>query len=322
MQKIVGIGNALVDVLIRIQTDNILRDLDLPKGSMQLIDEKRLNEINARIDSEPKTWVAGGSSANTMAGLGRLGNACGFIAKTGNDTTADIFLSDMKKCGVDPILMRSDTPTGTAITFISSDGERTFGTFLGAAAQLSPEELRPDMFSSYSLLYIEGYLVQNHALIERAASLAKTFGLKIAIDLASYNVVESNLDFLIYLIKEYAHIVFANQEEAKALTGKNPAESLKWLAAICDTAIVKMGAEGALIQQNAQVLKVSAIPAIAVDTTGAGDLYAAGFLHGFANGKPLQTCGEYGSLLAGSIVEVVGSKLNDEQWVNILKKIN
>lgn len=319
--NILGIGNALVDVLIQIPTDELLNELELPKGSMQLIDRERLLIINDRIKNHHQSQVAGGSSANTMAGLARLGNQCGFIAKTGRDETGHVFYNDMKACGVEPSLLKSDTPTGTALTFISPDGERTFGTFLGAAAELNAEDLNAEMFSGYDLFYIEGYLVQNHALIERAASLAKALGLKIAIDLASYNVVESNLEFLFHLIKEYAHIVFANEDESKAFTGKNPHDSLHYLSEISDIAIVKIGSSGSLIKDKNNILTIDAITATSIDTTGAGDLYAAGFLHGFVNEMPLDKCGEYGSLLAGNIVEVIGTKMPNDRWNTILTKI-
>ncbi|MCD7972914.1 MAG: adenosine kinase [Candidatus Azobacteroides sp.] len=321
MKQILGIGNALVDVLVQIQSDEILNELELPKGSMQLIDEKRLHKINQRIESEKKAFVSGGSCANTMAGLARLGNACSFIGKTGQDRTGEIFSEEIRKFGVNPVLLKSHTPSGTAMTFISPDSERTFGTFLGAAAELSPEDLKPEMFEGYELFYIEGYLVQNHTLIEQAAALAKAHEIKIAIDLASYNVVESNLEFLFHLIREYADIVFANEEESKALCGKNPQDALIYLSEICDIAIVKVGKEGSLIKNKEKVLHVNPLKANPVDTTGAGDLYAAGFLHGLLQDKPLTQCGEYGSLLAGNVIEVIGAKIDEERWVHIENKI-
>ncbi len=322
MKKVLGMGNALVDVLIRLQSDDLLATLNLPKGSMQLIDEVRLHTINNKIRNEQATLVAGGSAANTMAGLARLGNSCGFIGKTGHDSMADVFFNDMTNCGIKPMLLKNEMPSGTAITFISPDSERTFGTFLGAAAELRPEDLQLEMFSGYDYFYIEGYLVQNHALIEHAIVLAKSAGAKIAIDLASYNIVEDNLDFLHYLIKEYAHIVFANEEESKSLTGEeSPEKALSHIAAICDIAIVKVGADGAFIKEKEVFHHVAAIPAIPVDTTGAGDLYAAGFMYGLCTSQTLPVCGEYGSILAGNVVEVVGPKMDDKRWEKISEEI-
>lgn len=321
MKKVLGMGNALVDILIRLQSDDLLSDLDLPKGSMQLIDNVRLDHINNKIKGKEFVSMAGGSAANTIAGLARLGNPCGFIGKTGDDALSDVFFDDMAKCGVQPALLKNDTPSGRAMTFISPDSERTFGTFLGAAAELTPEDLQPEMFSGFDFFYIEGYLVQNHALIERAVDLAKRSGAEIAIDLASYNVVETNLEFLRYLIKEYAHIVFANEEESKALTGEQPEKALSLISEVCDIAVVKVGADGAFIKHKDIFHHVAAIPAIPVDTTGAGDLYAAGFMHGLSIDQPLHICGEYGSVLAGNVVEVVGPKMSDERWSQISNEL-
>ncbi|MCL1944104.1 MAG: adenosine kinase [Candidatus Azobacteroides sp.] len=321
MKKVLGMGNALVDILIRLQSDDLLAELNFPKGSMQLIDETRLSLIYEKIEGKETTLMAGGSAANTIAGLARLGNPCGFIGKTGQDALSDVFFNDMVQCGILPSLLKNNTPSGRAIAFISPDSERTFGTFLGAAAELEPDDLLPEMFSGYDFFYIEGYLVQNHALIERAVTLAKDADIRIAIDLASYNVVESNLDFLRHLIQHYAYIVFANEEEAKALTGKNPEKALSEIAGMCEIAVVKVGADGAFIKQKDIFHHVATIPAIPVDTTGAGDLYAAGFMHGLSLEKPLPVCGEYGSILAGNIVEVVGPKMSDDRWLKISDEI-
>ena len=321
MKKVLGMGNALVDVLIRLQSDDLLTELNFPKGSMQLIDEARLNDIKEKIKGKETTVMAGGAAANTIAGLARLGNSCGFIGKTGYDELADVFFNDMTVCGIKPSLLKNNMPSGRAMAFISPDSERTFGTFLGAAAALEASDLTLEMFSGYDYFFIEGYLVQNHELIEYAMVLAKEAGCKIALDLAGYNVVEANLDFFRYIIPEYAHIVFANEEESKALTGKNPKQALFEIADMCDIAIVKLGADGAFIKQKDVFHHIAAIPAIPVDTTGAGDLYAAGFIHGLSIDRPLHICGKYGSIVAGNIVEVVGPKMNDERWNKIFDEI-
>ena len=321
MKKVLGMGNALVDVLVQLQSDDLLAELNFPKGSMQLIDEACLNDVKEKIKGKETSVMAGGAAANTIAGLARLGNACGFIGKTGHDELADVFFNDMTACGIKPSLLKNDKPSGRAMVFISPDSERTFGTYLGAAAEMDASDLTFEMFSGYDYFFIEGYLVQNHNLIERAIVLAKEAGCKIALDLAGYNVVEANLDFFRYLIKEYTHIVFANEDEACALTGKNPKEALLEIADMCDIAVVKVGADGALIKQKDTVLHVPAIPANPVDTTGAGDLYAAGFIHGLSTGQPLHICGEYGSITAGNIVEVVGPKMSNERWDKVFDEI-
>ena len=194
--KILGMGNALVDVLALIEDDSLLQQLGLPKGSMQLIDEEKLNEVNDAISGMDKFLASGGSASNTIIGIARLGVNAGFIGKVGHDEYGKYYKEDLIKNGVTPHLAEVDKTSGIATTFISKDGERTFGTYLGAAALLAPENLHKEDFEGYDYFYIEGYLVQNLDLIRRAIVLAKESGLKIVLDLASYNVVEGSLAFL------------------------------------------------------------------------------------------------------------------------------
>ena len=173
------------------------------------------------------------------------------------------------------------------------------------------------MLGRYDIFHIEGYLVQNHELIETAVKLAKKAGLLVSIDLASYNVVEANLEFLHKIIEKYVDIVFANEEEAKAFSGKEPMEALKELATKCEIAVVKIGSKGSLIRQGREIVEIKAIPANPIDTTGAGDLFASGFLYGHSLGMPLRRCGEIGAILAGNVIEVMGSKMTAAQWNGI-----
>jgi sugar/nucleoside kinase (ribokinase family) len=201
--------------------------------------------------------------------------------------------------------------------FISKDSERTFGTYLGAAVEMSAEDLKPEMFKGYDIFHIEGYLVQNHALIERAVEIAKQEGLTISLDLASYNVVESNNEFLHKVVKKYVNILFANEEEAKAFTGKHPEDALIEIAKDVDLAVVKIGSKGSLIKKGEVIERVGIIKVNSVDTTGAGDLYAAGFLYGYAKKLPLSKCGRIGAVLSGKVIEVIGPKMTDDTWKEI-----
>ncbi|VAW30374.1 Ribokinase [hydrothermal vent metagenome] len=176
-------------------------------------------------------------------------------------------------------------------------------------------------FEGYDILHVEGYLVQNHELLETILKLAKAAGLRVSLDLASYNVVEDNLDFLHDMVRNYVDIVFANEEEAKAFTGKEPEEALNDIAAITDIAIVKVGSKGSMVKQGETTTFVSPIKARSVDTTGAGDLYASGFLYGLANGLDFEKAGYIGSLLSGTVIEVVGAKFGEDKWQEILKKV-
>ena len=262
--------------------------------------------------------AAGGSTANTMSGAAKLGVKTGYIGKVGNDDLGRFFANEMTKTNVRPLMLNTDTPTGCAIAIISKDGERTFATYLGAALELSADDIRQEMFDGWDLLYLEGYLVLNQALVNKSLQLAKAKGMTIAIDLASYNIVEANRDYLNDIVKNYIDIVFANEEEAKAFSGlEDPEAALHYLASMCDIAIVKVGAKGSYAQHGDQVVKIDPIPAKVVDTTGAGDLWAAGFLSGYVNNEPLEKCVKRGATVAANIIEVLGAKMDDERWEKI-----
>ena len=221
------------------------------------------------------------------------------------------------------LLVSSELPSGVASTFISPDGERTFGTYLGAAATLKAEDLSREMFKGYTYLFIEGYLVQDHDMILRAIELAKEAGLQICLDMASYNIVEQDHDFFSLLINKYVDIVFDNEEEAKAFTGKEPEEALDVIAKMCSIAIVKLGARGSLIRKGTEEVYVHAVTVDRViDTTGAGDYFAAGFLYGLTCGYSLEKCGKIGSILSGSIIRVIGAEMPAEWWEDIKTRIS
>jgi sugar/nucleoside kinase (ribokinase family) len=206
---------------------------------------------------------------------------------------------------------------------VTPDSERTFATYLGAAGALSADSitttLHPSLFTDhqYDYFHMEGFLVQDHNLVETTLKLAKESGLTVSIDLASYNVVAANREFLHEMIEKYVDIVFANEEEAKAFSGKEPVEALKELAIKCEIAIVKIGSKGSLIKQGSEIVEITAIPVHPVDTTGAGDLYASGFLYGHSQGMSILRCGEIGAILAGNVIEVMGSKMTPAQWDKI-----
>jgi sugar/nucleoside kinase (ribokinase family) len=321
MAKVLGIGNALVDLLIRIEDDNLLKELDLPKGSMTLVDEKKKTLIAEKSNHLPREMASGGSAANTIHGLAKLGVETAYIGTIGKDETGEFFREDLIRNHIRPMMNLSDTPTGIASTLISKDSERTFGTYLGAAIELSGDSLKPDQFEGYDIMHIEGYIVQNHELLETALRLAKEAGLKISLDLASYNVVEANLDFLHEMVEKYVDIIFANEEEAKAFTGQEPEPALHTIAGKTGISVVKVGSKGSFVKSDDKLFVVESIPAQVQDTTGAGDAYAAGFLYGLTKGFTYQDSGFIGSLLASVTIETIGARIKDDQWVGIFEKI-
>lgn len=323
MDKIIGMGNALVDVLATLENDETLSEMELPKGSMQLIDEAKFKQINEKFSTLDTHIATGGSAGNTIIALSSLGAKAGFIGKIGNDEYGDFFKNNYIKNGVESKLLTCNLPSGIASTFISPDGERTFGTHLGAASALKAEDLSLDMFRGYTYLYIEGYLVQDHDMILHAIELAKEAGLQICLDMASYNIVKSDLEFLTMLINKYVDIVFANEEEAKAFTGKEPEEAVHEIAKMCSIAIVKIGSRGSYIKKGTEEIHVHAVPVKkVVDTTGAGDYFAAGFLYGLTCGYSLEKCATIGSILSAHIIQVIGANMPEEHWDEIKLNIN
>lgn len=321
MKSILGLGNALVDILATIPDNTLLEKYNLPKGSMQLVDENISNSALTDLIELGCERATGGSAANAISGTARLGLKAGFIGKTGNDELGRFFGDDQRANNITPQLLTGKSSTGRAMVFISENAERTFATYLGAAVEMVASDLTDEMFEGYHFFHIEGYLVQNHDLIRQAVKIAHNKGMVVSLDMASYNVVEENRDFLDELLHNYVDIVFANEEEARSFTGEEPEEAVKIFAKICKTAIVKIGVKGSLIQSGSEYYHIHAIEANAIDATGAGDLYASGFLYGMANQLPLDKCGAIGSLCAGNVVEVIGPKMNDERWGKIINKI-
>lgn len=319
--KVLGMGNALVDVLAIIESDKTLEILELPKGSMQLIDEKKFEEISEEINKLHKSIVAGGSASNTIVGLASLNIETGFIGRIGKDYFGDYYKNDLEKYKVRLHLSEVDEISGIATTFISKDGQRTFGTYLGAAALLGADELDSKDFEDYKYFYIEGYLVQSHDLIERAIVLAKEAGAKVILDLASYNVVEANRDFLLHIIPQYVDIVFANEEEADSMFGLSAEDAVSVLAKDVEIAIVKAGSKGSWIQRGTDKVFVEANKVNCIDTTGAGDLYAAGFIYGLIHNCSLSVSGQIGTLLAGHVIQVIGPKIEDDKWAVIAEQV-
>ena len=318
---VIGIGNALVDALVQVPNDEILTELELPKGSMQLIDTDRYEKISNRMAQMDMKRATGGSASNTILALANLKAAPGFIGKVSDDENGRFFAENCKNLGINTHLLSDNLPTGVASTFISTDGQRTFGTYLGAAARLTADDMRAEWFEGYDYFYIEGYLVQNHNLIECAVDMAHKAGLKVCLDLASYNIVEGDREFFAYLL-EKTDIVFANEEEARAFTGMEPREAVDELAKYCEIAIVKVGKDGAMARCGADFARQSAMPVPqVVDTTAAGDFFAAGFLYAHSLGRDLQSCLYAGSLLSGQVIQVIGSKLPEEVWQKLRQEL-
>jgi len=323
MKKIIGIGNALVDVMTMVPDDSFLHQFGLPKGSMTMVDATRSGEIKDSIAAFKSTLASGGSAGNTMYGLGIMGIHSSFIGKVGRDEFGNFYEKDMVDAGLAPVLIRSPkSPTGTAVGLVTPDSERTFATHLGAATELIADELDPIFFRGYDILYVEGYLIFNFPLMEHACRIAKEKNMTVALDLSSFNVVADMLPQFREIVEKYVDILFANEDEARSFTSLEPREALDEIASICTIAVVKTGADGSWIKRGEEVVKVEALKVSPVDTTGAGDLYAAGFLYGYSHGFGLDKCGIFGSILAGKVIEVIGARMPEEKWTEAKQLIN
>jgi len=323
MKSILGIGNALTDILAVLPDDSFINKFHLPKGSMQHVDMATGDVIWNSLKPLGVHYVAGGSAANTIACTSIFGMTSSFIGKVGDDELGHLFKSDQAQYGVKSRLLKSDKSSGRSMVFVNGEnGERTFAVYLGAALDLVPEDLQPEWFEGYDYFHIEGYLVQNQALIRRAVELAHAAGCIISLDMASYNVVESNNAFLHDIVSSYVDIVFANETESYAFTKiSDPQSALREISTMCDIAVVKVGKDGSWVKSGDDEHYIEAWPAERVDATGAGDTYAAGFLYAHSLGMPLEVCGQVGSVIAAKVVEVIGTKIDVPRWRDAKKEI-
>ena len=324
MKRVIGIGNALTDMLVNLKNEEVLAKYNIAKGSMMLVDSDTQSKISKSVAGLPYSLSLGGSADNTIRAMARLGSDVGFIGKVGRDTTGDFFEQALSNLGIHPVIFRGDSRSGKCVSLVSPDGERTMLTHLGAAAEMHADDISKEIFEGYDCLYVEGYLVQEHSLISMAVRTAKDCGMLVAIDLASFNVVEETLEFLRDLVTKYVDIVFANEDEAKVFSGEaEPINALQYISTCCDLAVVKIGTKGALIKYKGEVIQVGIMAAAKrVDTTGAGDFYAAGFMHGLCEGLSLRQCGTIGAIAAGKVIEVVGTTLSEEAWQDAERLVN
>ncbi|MFC1504412.1 adenosine kinase [Spirochaetota bacterium] len=318
--KILGFGSPLMDILSK-ASDEEIKSYGLIKGGMTLVDLDTSNRIQEGLFESAMS--PGGSAGNTITACARLGLTACFFGKIADDEIGKKFMRSMKESGVMPHLIKStdkDKGTGRVISLITEDSERTFATHLGAAVDLSPEDIPDALFDEYKYVYIEGYLVNNRELITHLCRRAKEHDCTIAIDLASFNIVEENKAFFNEMIDAYIDIVFANEEEAEALTGYGPEDALRHLQERCSITVVKAGDKGSYTADKENEAKIEIEKVKAVDTTGAGDFYSAGFLYGVLKGEDIGVCGKIGSILSREVVQQFGTALDDSIWEKIKKE--
>jgi sugar/nucleoside kinase (ribokinase family) len=318
---VVGVGSALVDILTH-EDDAFLKRTGALKGGMTLVDKAFIDETLAATRNRP-SYVPGGSACNTIVGVGRLGGKARFVGKCGNGRLGKIFRRDLEQQNVQPHLIDSDEPTGRCLSIITPDSQRSMFTYLGASAQAQPQEIRSSHFAGAAVTHVEGYLLHNPDLLEAALALAKRAGAMVSLDLASYNVVSDALPVISRLVEAYVDILIANEDEAEAFTGhKDEKKALEALGEKASLAALKVGERGSFLIHDGAVTQVPPRKgAVPVDTTGAGDLWAAGFLYGLVNGYSLEKCGSLASACGYEVCQVIGANISDEGWDRIKSSV-
>lgn len=315
--KITGIGNTLVDVLIN-ETDQFLEELGKAKGGMTLVEYEEIETILSRTRKTPSI-VPGGAACNTIVGVANLGGESCFIGCRGDDDHGRIFEKELLQCSVKPIMSIGTSPTGNALSVVTPDAQRSMFTYLGASAELSPESINPEMFNETGIAVIEGYLLFNPDLMMASLHAAKEAGAMIALDLASFEVVNASKEILENIVREYVDILIANEDEARAYTGhEEEAPALEKLSEHVSYAVLKVGSRGSYVSHQENTIRIH--PQTGndpVDTTGAGDLWAAGFLYGLANGLSIEKSGELGSACGYEVCQVMGAQIPADGWKRI-----
>lgn len=318
---IVGVGSALVDILAH-EDDIFLEKTGAVKGGMKYVDNEFIERTLALTSQKP-TIVPGGSACNTSVGVGKLGGQARFVGKSGRGKMGAFFEADLIKNNVDPVIFKSSSPTGRVLSIITPDAQRSMFTFLGASSETLPQEMTIACFENAAIVHIEGYLLFNADLIMAALSAAKEAGALISLDLASFTVVEESKVLLEKIVTDFVDILVANEDEAHAFTGySDEMQAIKVLSQHVDIAALKIGERGSLIACNGNVFKIEPKGnGSAIDTTGAGDLWAAGFLFGLVNGCSIEKSGELGSACGYEVCQVVGANIPEEGWHRIKRLI-
>lgn len=308
---VVGIGNAIVDVIAQ-TTDVFLTENNLVKSGMALIDTEQAEALYAKMG--PGLEMSGGSAGNTMAGLAVLGGRGAFIGKVANDQLGKVYRHDIRAVGVtfDTPDLLDGTPTGRCLILVTPDAHRTMNTFLGACQQLTPEDIDAATIRDSQVTYLEGYLWDPPPAKEaflKAAHIAHSAGRKVSLSLSDAFCVHRHHDSFLELVANHVDILFANESEICALYGTDFEGALKAVRGHCEVAVLTRSEKGAVVLSGEEMVSVPAeAVAKVVDTTGAGDLFAAGFLHGYTTGRDLTTCARLGAMSAAEIISHYGAR--------------
>jgi len=313
-----GVGSYAWDYIQPVD-DAFLNALQLPKKGWRDMNWHSFCEVLAlaRLQENP-TVLTGGCVANTVKGLAALGVCCALTGNVGLDRCGDEILEALQKSGIETLATRSETPTAHIIVLVTPDGERSFCSFVQSERETVESDLLPEYFEKRDLVHIEGYLIENQCVVEKAAELAKSHGAKVSYDIGNQQFGDKYRERLWAFLAEFVDILFLDIDEAYALTHMAPAQASQFLSHFCDIVVVKVGAEGCYVSSKGQHFHQAAIPTTVVDGTGAGDLFASGFLYGYLEGATLEQCALYANLMGSAAVERYGAEIPQSRLSEIV----
>ncbi len=311
---IVGVGAALMDLLVE-EKDDFLGKLGAEKGGMTLVESPVIQTALAGATRGVKS-SPGGSASNTIVGIGSLGGRARMIGRVGHDALGETFREGLRRAGVEErVRVSPDAETGRVLSVVTPDAQRTMFTFLGASSALNPDDITDADMADAALVHLEGYLLFNRPVMDRVLDLARAHNARVALDLGSFQVVEAMRAYLDELFAQRRiDVLLANEDEARAYTGLGESGSLERFAGKVDTAVVKRGKHGALVARGDDRIEVNAHLVKAIDTTGAGDLWASGFLYGLNHGLSLENSANLASRVGAEVVQVLGAVIPPEGW--------
>jgi sugar/nucleoside kinase (ribokinase family) len=320
---ITGLGNALMDLLVEAD-EAFFATTTLTKGNMYLVDEAEAQRLLAGLKDVTHRHTPGGAAANTIKAVAALGGEAVLFAKVGDDAHGSAYIEAIELHGVKTRIGTHASTTGHALTFITPDAQRTFSVHLGAALMLGKEDIVEHDIALSKVLHLEAFQLEGPTqdTVLHAIELAKKHNTLISIDLADSLLVTRNIDLFRNVITKDVAILFANENEARAFTGKEGIAALEEMATMVDVAVLKLGEQGSLISIHGEVTKIEPVIVTAVDTTGAGDTYAAGFLYGYTHSWDTARSGRLGSLLAAKVVEKIGVDILDIDIEGVLKQVS
>jgi sugar/nucleoside kinase (ribokinase family) len=322
---LVGVGSPIMDLLAPVQ-ESFLLNVRGEKGGMLLVDDPEMERLVSLLGVTPSS-TTGGSAANATLSAARLGLRTAFVGKLGNDATATAYRDRFDALGVDTGRFKSGClPNARCLALVTPDAERTMRTSLGAAMTLAPGEISARDFAGCRHAHIEGYLVFNRALCGAVLDAARAAGCTVSLDLPSFEMIAGSRDWLISRLRRGIDVVFANEDEIKALFPGHPGGAGELAAELAShgvVAAVKIGREGAWIARGGETFRIQPVPVPdARDTNGAGDAWAAGFLFGYLRDRPLPVCGALGSLMGAETVRHLGPHIPDALWPDLRARVD